>query len=117
MTSILVNWLLSAITLVIVSQYIPGFHVASFTTALIVAVVLGIINAVIKPIITLLTLPINILTLGLFSFVVNAALLLLVSRLVAGFRIDTFASALLGAILLWLINLLINMVIFPIKAV
>jgi putative membrane protein len=117
MSSILVNWLLSAITLVIVSQYVPGFHVASFTTALVVAIVLGIINAVIKPIITLLTLPINILTLGLFSFVINAALLIFVSRLIQGFKIENFTTALLAAIILWLINLLINFVIFPIKAV
>lgn len=116
MKNVLINWLLSAITLVIVSQYVPGFHVASFVTALVVAVVLGIINAFIKPLITILTLPINILTLGLFSFVINAALLMFVSKLVAGFRIDTFVSALLAAILLWLVNLLLNIVIFPIKA-
>lgn len=117
MTGILVNWVLSAITLIIVSQYVPGFHVASLTTAFMVAVVLGIVNAFIKPIISILTLPINILTLGLFSFVVNAALLMLVAKFVKGFNIDTFIAALMAAILLWLINMLINVVLFPIKAV
>jgi len=115
--SILANWILSAIALVIVANYVPGFHVNSFATALIVAVILGIINTLIKPIILILTLPINILTLGLFTFVINALLLLLVARFVPGFTIEGFVPALIGAIVLWLINIVIHMVVFPVKAV
>lgn len=115
--SILANWILSALALVIVANYVPGFHVNSFATALIVAVILGIINTLIKPIILILTLPINILTLGLFTFVINALLLLLVARFVTGFTIDGFVPALVGAVILWLINIVIHMVVFPVKAV
>jgi putative membrane protein len=115
--SILTNWILSALALVIVANYVPGFHVNSFTTALIVALVLGIVNSLIKPFIIILTLPINILTLGLFTFVINAFLLLAVARFVAGFTINGFVPALIGAVILWLINIIIHMVVFPVKAV
>lgn len=115
--SILANWILSALAIVLVSQYVPGFHVNSFTTALIVAIVLGVMNTLIKPIILILTLPINILTLGLFTFVINALLLLLVARFVPGFTINGFIPALVGAMILWLINVIIHIVAFPVKAV
>ncbi|KKR51162.1 MAG: hypothetical protein UT84_C0002G0023 [Candidatus Curtissbacteria bacterium GW2011_GWA1_40_16] len=115
--SILANWILSAFALVVVANFVPGFQVNSFATALIVAIILGIINALIKPIILILTLPINILTLGLFTFVINAFLLLLVARLVPGFTINGFMPALIGAVILWLINIIIHMVAFPVKAV
>ncbi|OGD95284.1 hypothetical protein A3F02_01375 [Candidatus Curtissbacteria bacterium RIFCSPHIGHO2_12_FULL_38_9b] len=112
----LANWVVSAITIFIVATYVPGFEVDSFLTALIVALVLGIVNAFIKPIITILTLPITILTLGLFAFVINALLIWGISAIVAGFTITGFVPALIGAIALWLINLIIHFVIFPIKA-
>ena len=112
----LANWVVSAITIFIVATYVPGFEVDSFLTALIVALVLGIVNAFIKPIITILTLPITILTLGLFAFVINALLIWGISSIVAGFTITGFVPALIGAIALWLINLIIHFVIFPIKA-
>jgi len=115
--AILTNWILSAIAIVVISNYLPGVSVASFTTALVVALVLGIINAVIKPIIVILTLPINILTLGLFTFVINAMLILIVARLVPGFTIAGFVPALIAAIALWLISTIINFVLFPVKAV
>ncbi|MBI2326697.1 phage holin family protein [Candidatus Curtissbacteria bacterium] len=117
MASILVNWVLSALAILVVSNVVAGFMVDSFQTALIVALVLGIANAIIKPILTVLTLPINILTLGLFTFVINALLLLGVSLLVPGFTIIGFGPALAAAVVLWLINLIINLVLFPIKAV
>ena len=115
-TSTLANWILSALALIIAAKYIPGFHVDTFTTALIVAALLGIINTLIKPFILILTLPINIMTLGLFTFVINALLLLAVARYVPGFTITGFIPALVGAIILWLINILIHIVIFPVKA-
>ncbi len=114
--SIAANWIISALALLVVSRYVPGFHVNSFTTALVVAIGLGIINALIKPIILILTLPINILTLGLFTFVINALLLLLVAKLVPGFTIDGFIPALIGAVVLWLISTIVHLVPFPVKA-
>lgn len=108
--SILANWILSALIILTVSQYIPGFKVASFQTALLVALFLGIFNAIIKPILIILTLPINILTLGLFTFVINAFLLWLVTYFVKGFTILNFTSAIIAAIALWLVNTLIHIV-------
>ena len=117
MFSILANWILSALIILLISQYLPGFIVNSFLTALTVALVLGIVNAFIKPVVMLLTLPINIMTLGLFTFVINALLIWGISAFVAGFTITGFVPALVGAIALWFINLLINLVIFPVKTV
>lgn len=111
----LANWLLSALAIFAIAIYLPGFEVDSFVTALIVALVLGIINAVIKPILLILTLPITILTLGLFSFVVNALLIWGVAYLVPGFTITGFLPALIAAVFLWLINLIISVVVFPVK--
>lgn len=116
MASILVNWVLSALAILVVANIVPGFNVDSFQTALIVALVLGIANAIIKPILVILTLPINIITLGLFTFVINALLLLGVSALVTGFTITGFIPALIAAVILWAINLIINILVFPIKA-
>lgn len=100
---LLLRWVLNALALLLVAYVVPGFHVASFYSALIVALLLGIVNAVIRPVLLLLTLPVTVLTLGLFAFVVNAILLLFVATIVKGFTIDTFASALVGGALLWLI--------------
>src|SRR3989344_1891110 len=115
MVSVLVNWILSALALIITANLVPGFHVANFTTALIVALVLGIVNAIIKPILVILTLPINILTFGLFTFVINALLILLVAQFVKGFAVVGFVPALVAAVILWGISHLINFVIFPVK--
>lgn len=115
--AILANWILSSLTILVVARYLPGFRVDSFTTALVVALILGIINALIKPIILILTLPINILTLGLFTFVINAAILIFVSRLVPGFAIAGFGPALIAAVVLWLISTIIHFVVFPVKSV
>lgn len=115
MIQILANWLASALAIFIVARFVPGVALDSFTTALVVALVLGILNALIKPILLILTLPINILTLGLFTFVINALMLYLASHLVAGFRIWGFAPALIASILLWIINSILHLVIFPIR--
>lgn len=106
--SILINWLVSTLAIIVAAQLLPGVHVASFTSALVTAVVLGIINAIIKPILIILTLPINILTLGLFTFVINALLILLASKIVPGFTVDGFGWAFLFSILLSLINFFLH---------
>lgn len=116
MLSVLVSWLVSALTILAVSQFVPGFTVVNFTTALVVALVLGILNALIKPVLIILTLPINILTLGLFTLVINAFLLIVTSYFVKGFQINGFGPAIIAALLLWLINWAISFVAFPVRS-
>jgi len=106
--SILISWFVSALVILAASYLLPGVHIAGFLTALVVAVVLGIINAILKPILVILTLPINILTLGLFTLVINAFLVLLTSAIVAGFKVDGFLWALIFSILLSIINMLLH---------
>jgi putative membrane protein len=105
---ILVRLLINAGALLLVSRFISGFEVANWQVALIAALLLGIVNAVIRPILAILTLPITILTLGLFSFVLTAAMLLLVASVVDGFAIRGFASALIGAVILWVVSVITN---------
>jgi putative membrane protein len=105
---ILINWFVSAMVIFSVAYVVPGAHVASFTVALVVALVLGIINAFLKPVLLILTLPINILSLGLFTFVLNATLILIVSKIVPGFTIDGFLWALIFGIALSVANFFVN---------
>jgi putative membrane protein len=93
-----------AATLLVVSHYVPGIEVESFYTALVVSVLWGIIMLVVRPVLTLLTLPINILTLGLFSFVLNALLFWLLATFVAGFHVAGFIPALLGSVILSVVS-------------
>ena len=102
----LLNWILSALAVWIVSRLIPGFHVTGIAAALIAALVIGFVNATLGLVIKIVTLPLTILTLGIFWFVINAIMLELAAAVVPGFRIDTFASALWGAIVLSLVNML-----------
>lgn len=99
-----INWLLSALAIVLSAYLLPGVRVSDFGTALIAAIVLGIVNAVIRPLLLLLTLPINILTLGLFTFVINALLILLVANIVPGFQVDGLVWALIFGVILGIIN-------------
>lgn len=106
--NILFTWLISAMVIFVVGYLLPGVHIESFTTALAVAVVLGVLNVIIKPILFILTLPVTILTLGLFMFVINAFLIILTSKLVPGFIVDSFWWALLYSILISLISAFIR---------
>ncbi len=92
--------LLTAIAVVILAKILPGVAVASYTTAIIVAVVLGLLRIFVKPLIILFTLPLTILTLGLFLFVINALIILLADKLVEGFAVSGFWYALLFSLLL-----------------
>ncbi|MFA5854057.1 MAG: phage holin family protein [Patescibacteria group bacterium] len=105
---LLLRWVLNALALLLVAYVVPGVHVAGFYAALIAALVLGVVNALIRPLLILLTLPITIVTLGLFTFVINALLLWMVSSVVKGFTIDGFVPALLGALVLWVMSWLTN---------
>ena len=108
MVSVLINWIVSAMVIFSVAYILPGVKVSDFTSALVVALVLGIINALLKPILLILTLPINILIFGIFIFFLNALLILLVSNIVAGFKVDGFFAALIFAIVLSITNTVIH---------
>lgn len=101
---LIIRWILNAAALWIVTQLIAGISIRSLPTLLWTAAVLGLVNALIRPILLLVTLPLNLLTLGLFTFVINALMLLLVDALVAGFHIGGFGTALLAAVLLAIVG-------------
>jgi putative membrane protein len=90
--------------LMVTAFIIPGFRVANFSSALLAAFVIGLANIVIWPVLFFLTLPINILTLGLFTFVVNGAVLKICAAILPGFKIDGWFSAIIGAIVLSLVS-------------
>lgn len=102
--SFLINWLLSGLAIVITAYLLPGVHLSGIKAALLTAIVLGLINAVIKPVLKLLTLPLTIMTLGLFSLVLNALLIMLTARLVPGFQVQGFLWALAFSLVLALVN-------------
>ena len=104
MITLLIGWVLNALALLAVAYLLPGIVVASFGSALITALVLGLINMFIKPVLVLLTLPITIVTLGLFMFVINALLFWLASTMLRGFQVKGFWWALAGAILYSIIS-------------
>lgn len=104
--------LISAVLLIVVSFIVKGIEVKNFMSAGIAALVLGVVNAFIKPLVVLLTLPATLLSLGLFLFVINAFMLMLVSVVVPGFKVKGFGSALFGAVLLAVINLFVNSQMF-----
>lgn len=108
---IIISLLLSTLAVLIATYILPGVHVSSFFTALVVAVVLGIVNAFILPLLLLITLPINILTLGLFTLVIIGFLVMGVAAIVPGFTVDGFWWALLLAVVLFIINSFINAVV------
>src|SRR5437868_11128074 len=97
---LLLRWLLNTLALFVIVQVVPGFHADSWMTLAVAALILGLLNAIIKPILFVLTLPITILTLGLFLIVLNGIMLELTAWLVRGFRIDSFGWACVGAIVL-----------------
>ncbi len=91
--------LISTVSVIVAAYILPSVHIASYSIALIVAIVLGLLNMLLKPILVLLTLPINILSLGLFTFIINALLVLLASSLINGFSVDSLLSALLFSLI------------------
>lgn len=108
MQGFLLRWLFNAVAIYLTTLIIRGIQVPNFTAALIAALVLGIVNAFIRPIVLLLTLPINILTLGLFTLVINTLMLYIVAAVVPSFVITSFWSALIGALLIALISTLLS---------
>ena len=113
MISILLVWLLTAVALLITSYLVPGFKISGFGTAMVAAVVIGLLNAFLRPILFILTLPINLLTLGLFTFVVNAVVLKMAAALMSGFSINGWGSAIIGAVVLAIVHMLVFSLMTP----
>ena len=106
--NLLLRILITSGLVLLIAHFMPGVHVANFTTALIVAIVLGLLNIFIKPILVILTLPVTILTLGLFLLVINALMILLCTKIVGGFSVDTFWTALFFSIILSVLQSIMN---------
>jgi putative membrane protein len=105
---LIVKWLLSASALLLVAYVYSGVEVRSFTAALIAAFVLGLLNTVVRPVLVVLTLPVTVITLGLFLFVINALMFWSASGLLSGFHVNGFMAALIGSLLYSLIGLVIE---------
>jgi putative membrane protein len=105
---ILLNWVLNAVSLLIVAQVIHGFEVASLKTALIAALVIGLVNATVGLFLKIITFPLTLITVGIFWFVINALMLMLASSVVPGFTVRGFSPAFFGAIVLSVVNLILR---------
>ncbi|MBD3299956.1 MAG: phage holin family protein [Candidatus Moranbacteria bacterium] len=104
---ILISWLLLTIEVLVVARLLPGITIDGFFSAVIVALFIGVLNSIVKPFLALVTLPVNILTLGIFSFILNTFLLLIIASLIQGFSIDGF---LWGALFNFVLSLTISAV-------
>ncbi len=104
MIGFLLRAVITAAGLWLATQWVPGVHVDTVPMLLLAAVLLGVVNAIVRPIAFILTLPVTILTLGLFLFVLNALMVWLVAWIVPGFHVDTFKAALLTAIIVWIVG-------------
>lgn len=108
MKGIAIRWLFQSLAILVAAYLIDGIRVSGFPSAILAAAVLGFLNAFLRPILLLLTLPINILTLGLFTFVINALLLMMASGVIGGFEVDGFGAALLGSLLISVVSWLLT---------
>ncbi|MBI4090249.1 MAG: phage holin family protein [Candidatus Kerfeldbacteria bacterium] len=104
----LLRLILNSLVILALPYLMAGITVRNFWTALLVALVFGVLNALVKPILVILTLPVTIITLGLFVFILNALLLWFTSTIVKGFEIRSFSTAILAAVILWIGSMLIN---------
>jgi putative membrane protein len=105
---LILRWIINALAIIIVAYLINGVNIEGFYTALWLSLFLGFINAIIKPILLIVTLPINILTLGLFTFVINAAIILLANSVIKGFHVDGFWTALIFSVVLSIVSYILN---------
>jgi len=115
MLTLLARWIVNAAALLLVAYVYPAVHVSSFFAALVAALILGLVNAVVRPILVILTLPVTLLTLGLFLFVINALCFWLVAEVVQGFTVTGFVGALIGSILYSAITLVTSWLLFSRK--
>jgi putative membrane protein len=107
----IIRWLIMTVSVMIAAYVIPGVTVNSFFSALWVALFLGVVNLFLKPFLILITLPINVLTLGLFTFIINGFIIFLASSVIKGFQVSGFWVAVLFGIVLSIIHLLLNLII------
>jgi putative membrane protein len=105
---ILIKWLITTASILVAAYLLPGITVSSVGAALVTALVLGLINAIIRPILLILTFPLTVLTLGLFIFVLNALLVLLTSALVPGFHVEGFGWALLFSLVFSVVSFILH---------
>ena len=108
---LLLHWILSALALIIVSHLVPGFVVTGFVTALIAALVIGLLNATVGLFLKIVTFPLSILTLGLFLLVINGVMILVASAFVRGFHVSGLVPAFWGALVLALLGMLIRAIV------
>jgi putative membrane protein len=108
---LLLHWLLSAISLLIVAHLVPGFQLAGFGSALIASVVIGLVNGTLGLFLKIVTFPVTVITFGLFFFVINALMLKMAAAVVPGFEVIGFAPAFIGAIVLALLNAILKLVV------
>jgi len=101
---LVIRWLILTVAILLAAYLIDGIHVSGFLSGILAAAVLGVLNVLLRPVLILLTLPINILTLGLFTFLINAFLLKMTSGVIPGFDVTGFWSAVLGALVISLVN-------------
>jgi len=112
MARILMSWLISTLSILLASYIIPGIRVDNAGAAFMAAAVLGVLNVLVRPILVLLTLPITIITLGLFLFIINALLFLLAGSLISGFQVRSFSAALLGSLVVSVVSFVAHMALF-----
>ena len=110
MLLLLLRWVLSAFALVLIAKIVPGIH-TTFGAALVAAIIIGLINALLRPLVVLITLPLTILTLGIFLFIINALMFGLAAWLTPGFTVDGFGAALIGSILYAIAGVVIMLII------
>jgi putative membrane protein len=112
MTGLFIRWLMLTVAIMAAAYVLDGIEIAGFFSAFFAAAILGILNALLRPILLLITLPLNILTLGLFTFVINALMLMMASGVIAGFHVKGFWWAVVGSLIIsavsWLLTSLIN---------
>jgi putative membrane protein len=113
MVRLLISWILNAVALLAVAYLMPSIQVASVGAALVAALVLGLVNTLVRPILVVLTLPVTLLTLGLFLFVINGLLFWAVGNFLDGFSVGSFWSGVLGAILYSLISWVLSSLLKP----
>ena len=105
---LVINLLINGFAVFVADYFLSGVKVDSFLTAVLVSIGLGIVNTFIKPIVLLMTLPFNIVTLGLFTFVINGLMVILVSTFIPGFVVENFGWAMLFSVVLWVVNFVFN---------
>lgn len=113
----IIRLVVNAVALIIVANFVPGVHVDTLTGAIIAALVLGIVNAILRPLLFILTLPLQILTLGLFTLIINGFLFWLVAHLGIGLRVDNYGAAFIAAIVLSIVSFVLSLIVKEVERV